>query len=99
MLSQKYVLHLILLAAIQLAVAIPLDAPSLKETKSRPQTQPSSKSSPQFPSLGINWKALRPYLGAVGILSLLAGVVIVGTKLDEFHSRAAEARKREKFQQ
>jgi hypothetical protein len=99
MLSTKYVLHLILLVVVRLAVAIPLNTPSLKESKSRPQTQPSSKSSPQSPSTKINWKALRPYLGAVGILSLVAGVAIMGTKLEEFHSRAVEAHKREKFQQ
>ena len=98
MLCGKFLFHLLLLSSVQFVVAIPLGTPSSEQNKSRPQTKTSSERVPQTPSQGINWKALRPILGATGLIGLLAGMVIIGTKLDKSHARALEAHKREQFQ-
>jgi hypothetical protein len=86
---------LILFAIVPLTIAAPPHFPELDDYKYNPR--PKTKAPVQRPR-GINWKHLRPALGAVGILALLAGAVFVGTKLDQSHLRRLEAHKREKYQ-
>ena len=67
-------------------------------TKTRQDEEHHQNPSHQSSSHGINWRVLRPIIGAAGILGILAGVVFVGTKLEESHERALEAHKQEQYQ-
>ena len=89
---------LLILAAVQSVTAIPLEIPSLDEYKNQTRLRTPPKSKSQSSSHGINWRVLRPIIGAASILGILAGVVFLGTKLEESHKRALEAHKREQYQ-
>lgn len=98
MLYQKFLLVPLLLAAVQLVTATPLEIPSLHEYKNQTRPTRPSKSELQSSSQGINWRVLRPIIGAAGILGILAGVAFVGTKFEESHKRALEAHKQKQYQ-
>ena len=98
MLYRKLLLVHLLLTEIQSSVAIPLEIPSLDEFKNQSAPRGPSKSESPPSSRGINWRVLCPIIGATSILGILAGIVIVGTKLEESHERALETHKREQYQ-
>ncbi len=98
MLHRKLLLVHVLFAVIQSSVAIPLEIPSLDEYKKQSALRAPSKSESPSSSGGINWRVLCPIIGAAGIIGILAGVAIVGTKLEESHERALEAHKCEQYQ-
>jgi hypothetical protein len=88
----------VLILSIRLAVAAPAHPSDLNGSTNQTRERRSSESASGAPSRKFDWNALKPLLATVGALSLLAGVVFVGTKLDESYRRAVEAHKKEKFQ-
>jgi uncharacterized membrane protein YcjF (UPF0283 family) len=88
----------VLILSIQFVVAAPVHPSDLGGSTNQTRQRRSSESATGTPSRTLDWNALKPLLATVGALSLLAGVVFVGTKLDESYRRAVEAHKKEKFQ-
>jgi hypothetical protein len=94
----SFLRYLVLILSIHLVVAAPVHPSDLNGSTNQTRQRGSSESSSGAPSRKLDWNALKPLLATVGALSLLAGVVFVGTKLDESYRRAVEVHKKEKFQ-
>jgi hypothetical protein len=90
--------YFVLILSIQFVIAVPTHASDLSGSTNQRRQRRSPESATGTPSRTLDWNALKPLFATVGALSLLAGVVFVGTKLDESYRRAVEAHKQEKFQ-
>jgi hypothetical protein len=88
--------YFVLILSIQVVVAAPVNPSDLNKSTNQTRQRRSSESG--TPSRTLDWNALKPLFATVGALSLLAGVVFVGTKLDESYRHAVDTHKEEKFQ-